>query len=249
MSKISVIFVSISEKMGKTKPLTVNEVNQRVEELSENMKQGMAEIKSLLSMSSVSTSTSDNAPAGPNVDILNSFKKFESEMYLSLEQLKSDINVLKEESNTTSNRVKNIELKNNYNYIIIHGFAENDNSDLLQDVIQLISDKVNIQVKKEAINACYRIGKKTPDKKKPRPVAVLFTHRWLRDDIFFNKKKLKGSRIMFTELLTVDNLKLFKRAREVFDTSVWTFRGLVYVSQGGVKKLIRCNEDITEMQS
>lgn len=231
------------EKMVKDNP-TVKEVNSRVDKLAEQFQQGLSDFKKefLISRSAVpSTSDKDDY-------FLNKFKEFEDAMNASLNKLKEDVNHLNERMLTLNNKVKWSELRRNYNVILIHGIKEKKN-DSYAEILELIQNKIGIQLNKHNINECYRFGKKGQNGK-PRPVFVHFCQRWMRDMVFYSKKKLKGSGTMFTEMLTVDNLKLFKKARELVGNSAWTYGGLIYVAGAGGdgRKLISSESDLSNVQ-
>lgn len=90
------------------------------------------------------------------------------------------------------------------------------------------------------------MGRKNSTKNKPRPLVLQFYRRWTRDTVFTNKKQLKGTRIVITELLTPENLQLFKKAREIFNQQAWTYNGFVYVETSGQRKLIKCDGDLDD---
>lgn len=224
--------------MGRDNP-TIKDVNSRVDKLAEQFQQGLCDFKKeFLASKSASPGKSEQ-----NYDaFFEKLKVFEDSMNASLTKLKGDVNKLTEDVLNLNNKVKNSELKRNYNVILIHGLKEEKN-ELCSEIIELIQNKIGIELKKENINQCYRFGKKGSDNK-PRPVPVHFCNRWIRDMVFFSKKKLKGSRIIFTEMLTTDNLKLLKMARELLGNSAWTYGGLVYVMGTGGKRLISSESDL-----
>lgn len=230
--------------MGSKANLTIRDVNARVDKLTELFQNGLQEFKNefLVSKSDIpSASGSDE-----NSAFLNKFKAFEVSMIEELGRIKDDVAKLNEQITSLNKSKSNYELKRNYNFIIVHGLKENK-TDIYEELLNLFSDKMGVNVKKSDINQCYRFGKSDTKKDKPRPVAVQFCQRWLRDSIFFNKKKLKGSRVMVTEMLTFDNLNLFKKCRELMGTSAWTFNGLIYVSSSDGRKLIKSEADLPDI--
>lgn len=102
-------------------------------------------------------------------------------------------------------------------------------------------------VKKRDINRCYRLGKK--DSEKTRPIAVQFCTQWIRDMVFDKKKLLKGTKVVFTEFLIDENLKLLRLAKQVMGKAAWTFRGLVYAGNKENKILLRKEEDLEKLDS
>ena len=133
------------------------------------------------------------------------------------------------------------------NIILIHGVEEIQNTDVYDSVTTLISTKINIRINKNDINCCYRLGAKKPGVSKPRPVVVSFCRRWQRDQIFYSKKHLKASSIMFTEMLSVDTLAIFRETRKHFKNECWTKSGQVIVLKDGVKVLVNTHKQLGEL--
>lgn len=131
--------------------------------------------------------------------------------------------------------------------ILIHGLSENQQEEQYQKVIDVIITKIDPGFNKNDINYCYRLGQKKSESSKPRPILVNFCRRWMRDRIFYGKKQLKGTKIMFTEVLTPVNLKLFKDAREVFKNSCWSKSGRVFVLHNSVKVQVRSSAMLAEI--
>lgn len=166
-------------------------------------------------------------------ELLQKFNDFENKFLSSLHQIKSDVNKLMEkqeevyrmsESNTNKAYAKNF---------ILHGIPESLKEDLMEIVIDLISEKLHCNILKNDINTVYRIGKKEADKrKKPRIVVVEFMCQWKRDEVYRCKKCLKGSGLVITEMLTKSTYTVFMKFRSHFKNQCWTDHGkiLVYVN-------------------
>ncbi|CAG9815500.1 unnamed protein product [Phaedon cochleariae] len=224
--------------MAPTSNVTVKELSARMDKLSELFHNGMKELEdNFNSEANASTSRSDNS----NNDILfGKLKVFEKSINDSLNLFKNDLEVLKIEMNSISDKMNNIEMQRNNQFLIIHGFKE-DNDHILDGLLNLFNTKLGIDINKFDISHVFRMGKNTA---KTRPVAVKFVRRWMRDLVFSNKKKFKGSSIVVTEMLTTDNMKIFQKARSHFKNAAWTFNGLTYVEYGGAKKVLKCENDV-----
>lgn len=222
--------------------LTVKDVNSRVEKLAADFQKTLQEFKSEFY-------TVKSTPLGDTYsEFLTKFEAFEKIINSSLDDIKSDLNNLKDRTEDLKNKYEDYELKSGSNYIVIHGLEEGG-QDIYAKVIDLINSKFNINIKKSDINQCYRFRRNSKVKNgRPRPLAVQFCCRWMRDLVFYNKKCLKGSGIIFTEMLAVDVLKLFKKARELMGNSAWTSRGYVYISRGNGKVLIKTSADLETYQ-
>ncbi|XP_045454025.1 uncharacterized protein LOC123663381 [Melitaea cinxia] len=79
------------------------------------------------------------------------------------------------------------------NNIIIFGVEEIEKSTLeLMDMItKTFKSDINIDIEENAINNLYRLGKKSIEGNKPRPVFCSFVNAWKKNEIMKNKKHLK----------------------------------------------------------
>ncbi|XP_045481782.1 uncharacterized protein LOC123685936 [Harmonia axyridis] len=213
--------------MGKP-TVSVKEVSERVDRLSEEFKKGFEDFKVQFIKSQSTFIPTD----GPN--ILELFEKFETKMNDVISEIKSDLNRIKDDMVRTKNKLKALEIKGNSNILLVHGIPETK-SNIIVDVCEIFKNQIGIDIYKNDINSCQRMGRKkvNSDKKKPRPVAVDFCRRWTRDAVFVNKRKLKGSKILITELLSIENLLLLKETKKFFGKSVWTHNGLIYCDIDG----------------
>jgi len=169
------------------------------------------------------------------------FFQFEKSVLGSLDEIRTEISQLKF---TATKQVMDV----NLNVILVHGVEENQ-TDLYESVCNLITTKININIRKTDLNYCYRLGQKKPDQNRPRPIVVSFCQRWKRNEVFANKKRLKGSSVLFTELLTSDNLKLFKETRHYFHNSCWSMGGKVFVLCKGAKVLVKSIDELKKIST
>ena len=88
---------------------------------------------------------------------------------------------------------------------------------------------------------------------KPQGLIVKFSQDRFRDVVFTNKKKLKGSGIVISELLTKKRSALLKRCIENLpgdrtERSIWTGSGKILVKYGReMTKLINNEQDIARI--
>lgn len=225
--------------MSKNNP-TIKEVSARVDKLADQFEKGLEAFKNeFLPAKSLATMNT-----WENNEFLVKLNAFQDSINLSINLLKEDVKNLKDDTVLLSEKLNNFEIRRNYNFIIIQGL-KTEIKDLFEDVLHLFNDKMDITVSKNDINQCFYFGKKDTKNGRPRLIAVQFCRLWMRDLVFYKKKILKGSTVMICEMLTSDNLNLFKKARELFHNSAWTYKGLVYVGDANRRKCIRCESDIT----
>lgn len=211
-------------------------LNQRMEEMAAKFKTDLNDFRNVLQEKSMArtSASEDNVLNGDLLKLSEKFSLFEKTVMTSLDSLRQDMNQIK------------IEVATNNNNILVHGVNE-DSPDIYQAICDLMHSKININVQKNDINYCYRLGTTNTRDKKPRPILVSFCCRWLRDQIFYSKKLLKGSNVLFTELLTAENLKLFKVARGHFRNHCWTRSGKVIVLCEGVQVVVFSQEKLSEL--
>lgn len=176
-------------------------------------------------------------------------RKFEADIRRSIEEIKSEIKVVK----GGFEEIKRAEEKRlriaNSNALIIKGLPERDGADLIEEVCGLISSKVKVNILKPDINNCFRLGKHDNRSSKCRPVVVKFTCKWKRDEVFFSKKRLKGSEFIISEFLTRSSNNLLLRAKnQLGGRNVWTARGNVVALHNNRKILIRSDDDLQTLQ-
>lgn len=235
-----------------SKPATIKEVNARVEQLAGEFQQGLKDLKSEFLVNYTNEGLEETTTHKKKVsDFILKFNKFETEINLSLSGIKEDIRHLNNKVEISDSNYKNMEIRGRYNYILVHGIKE-DVGDIYENLLQLINLKLlnvsndsEVCVKKRDINRCYRLGKKDPQK--TRPVAVQFCTQWIRDVVFYKKKLLKGSKVVFMEFLTDENLKLLKMAKNIMGKAAWTFRGLVYAGNKENKVLLKREDDLKKL--
>ena len=80
-----------------------------------------------------------------------------------------------------------------------------ENTDKIVIVIDLVKEKLNIDLKEEDIDCSERKKKGLPAVGNPRSIMVKFTTRNTRNKIIREIKKLKGTHIGIQELLTGGN--------------------------------------------
>ena len=143
---------------------------------------------------------------------------------------KEVINSLQIEVSSLKVEVKSIEKKGDYqeqyslnNCLLIHGLKETKTEDSDKMVLEVINNKLNIELSQISIDRSHRLGKQKGPGQKPRAITVKFTRYEDRHHIFRNKKLLKGSDISVTESLTLKMMEHLKKAREQHGfVNVWT---------------------------
>ncbi|CAG9818890.1 unnamed protein product [Phaedon cochleariae] len=223
-------------KTGNTDNSTdVEVINQKVSRMESDFTSKLAEFKK--SFRKHLDSTSDSALD----ELWKKVEEFEKDVKTTISQFKTDINTKFRQMEAT---VDNHLQKSNNKSLIVHGIPENDNNgSVLVIVMELLQSKFKIHVEKRDFSDCYRLGKKSIDRKKPRPIAVQFVNKWKRDEVYFKKRMLKGSQLFVTELLTKPRLQLLQDCQRLGERA-FSLNGNIFVQQDDEKQLIRSTEDL-----
>lgn len=233
-----------------SKRLTVQDLNSKMVELNDKFTAGLMDFKKELEGKFSSLPVSPTLETGKN-DLLMRFGAFENCMRGIVDDLKLSIERLNKEMKKNQNSLDLIWQKYNCSLLVIHGIKEGESNmcELHNSVLEFLNKNIlskmpenHTILSREAINQCYRFGKKSGDRP-ARPIAVQFSNVWVRNEVFYNKKLLRGSRTLLTEMLTKETLHLYKQVRAV-NKSAWTFNGRIYVAYEGKRTLIGSQEDV-----
>ena len=156
------------------------------------------------------------------------------------------INSLQIEVSSLKVEVKNLEKKaddqeqySRRNCLLIHGLTETKTEDTDEMVLDVINNKLNIEMSQISIDRSHRLGKRKGPGQKPRAIIVKFTRYKDRHHVFSKKKLLKGTGISVTESLTLKRMEHIKKAREQYGfPNVWTLDGkIMFMGNDGNPKV------------
>ena len=110
-------------------------------------------------------------------------------------------------------RIDNLENRQRFKNLKIDGKAENENENLRQ-YIGSIATAVGTECTPNEISEVYRLGKKYENAKRPRTIMVKFTSESKRNDLYYNKAKLRGNKDCERIWLNDDVCENTRRQRE-----------------------------------
>lgn len=229
---------------------TLKELNARVDRLHDQFQRNFEEIKRSLSVSENEDPGESSSSVNNKEECRRKLLQLEVDFMNEIGQIRSIIEQMEEKLATVQNRQRKGEMFTNRKSIVLHGLEENTNSSIsmYKLVIEFFMNNLNKEVKKDDISVIYRVGRKKETEKKPRPLIVEFCCQWLRDEIYYSKKALKGRSSFMTEKLTEDNLKMFKEVRKMMGDSCWTKGGIIYIAEDGRKSVIKTSEDVNSLK-
>ena len=150
-------------------------------------------------------------------------------------KLNEEISNLRDENAQLREIIDNQEQYSRRNCLLIHGVAETQREKTDAVVLDIFQNQLGIP--EEAININYfershRLGKvRSTDQGRrgsKRPIIEKFTSYRTRNEVFYNKKKLKGSNVVITENLTKKRYSLLKASLDVLGRhSCWTKDGRI----------------------
>lgn len=172
-------------------------------------------------------------------------KTFFKTIYDKIAVLEKTINTQEEKIKLLENKLDNVQQTTKSNNICIYGIQEQEKEDLQGKVLQIINEKMRIEVQKNDIVKCYRIG---INKNKLRPIIVTFENQNKRNLVLRNSKTLKGTKIGISEDLIKNRWYLRKIAQERLDRkNVFTHDGNIYVTIGNKKHRINSEDELQEI--
>lgn len=81
-------------------------------------------------------------------------------------------------------------------------------------VLQMFRSQLNLDIQEEGIEAAHRLGRRRTDSNTPRGIIVRFISRKVRDNVLYNRRKLKKTRTVIVEDLTPSNYQLLCKVKD-----------------------------------
>lgn len=144
------------------------------------------------------------------------------------------------------NKVMSLEQSNKSKQLRILGLPESNNNNLKEEVRNFIHTALAVEV--NSIEFCTRLGQ-LQNEEKNRPVIVTFGNMHDRNEVFYNKKRLKNQKIIIREELTKFKYGIYKHARDKFGNKVWTKNGKIIIYTEGKKVIVNSIQEINEIYS
>ena len=127
------------------------------------------------------------------------------------------MSVLEEKHKSLSSDIDNLEQYLWRNCLVLHGVSESNNENTIEILIKTFPEDLGVKTKENDLDRSHRLGKPKRKDNKPWPITVKFAHYAVRKEVFMNKNKLKGKRLLLNESYGV--------------TIVWTSDGRVMVKE------------------
>ena len=118
------------------------------------------------------------------------FEKDRKEKEKIITSLKQEVNGQKERVESLEKVSDNHEQYSRRNYLLIHGTEENKDEVTDDVVVNMLQNKLELEISKKDIDRSHRIGKPSPRKK--RPITGKFVRYNDRHKAFSNKKRFRN---------------------------------------------------------
>lgn len=147
----------------------------------------------------------------------------------------------------TNFSVDSLEQYTRRNNLRFFGLKETDSENVDDIIMQLIQEKLNININLVDIERAHRIGKKSATN--VRPVIVKFSSYRMRELVLRARRSLKGSKIFVHEDLTKYRHDLLMRAARIFGKGkVWSRDGRIFWLEQRENGETRCTRELAEME-
>lgn len=197
-------------------------------------------------------------PVDPETDRMDIIKSFELRVIKILDEFQSQLLKFLTQTKELQDDIKRVHGLNNKNCLVFYGIQEGDRNGRkdVEEICQLIKQRFSADVVPSDLDYVMRLGRNSENTaaaaaattNRMRPMLVRFVQRWRRDFIYANKRNMKGTGVLISELLQKETLRLYKLVRDkVGDKLAWTWQGNVYICFGGTRVRIENEASLHEI--
>lgn len=162
-----------------------------------------------------------------------------------VDALEMKFNTIQGENNELRFKIDNLEQQLKLTHLRIYGVAEDNETSLKLKLQDLFTSKMGVS--DLSFTSCYRIGSEK-NLGKPRAIIVKFGSLEQRNMVYYNKKKLKGTKIVISEELTKGRHELLMLAREKLGkNNVWSVNGNIFAMNNGEKVKLKNEDDVMKI--
>lgn len=140
-----------------------------------------------------------NAEIKSNIDSIINHIRIQDNLISEIQKENLDLRV---ECSLLRKRVTLLETQSRANNLVFYNIDETNTSSLLNLITEIITKKLNVPLEPVDIVNLHRIGKKTDDNQRKRPVLLKLNSHLKKVEILRNLSKLKGTGVAVAEDLT-----------------------------------------------
>ena len=158
-----------------------------------------------------------------------------------IQQLEKDVACLRSDNDRMEQYSRRANIR-------IHGVKEVPNENVEEVVINVLKEKMKLNIDSDAVDRCHRLG---PNSQKNRTIIVKFARYNFKKMVVSGRRELKGTKIVITEDLTKKRHEVLRRVWKEFGTrDTWTVDGVIYHRDSGNNKLrFETLEDVEKKKS
>ena len=146
--------------------------------------------------------------------------------------LKSKCKEYEKEFVKQADLIDSLEQYSRRNCALIHGIPESKDEKTDDLFVQTVNQHLGVNLQLCDLDRTHRLGSKKPNR--PRPIIAKFARSNKRAQVFREKKKLKGTKLVITESLTRRRVVMLEAARKRFgDKNVWSMDGEIFTKHNG----------------
>lgn len=131
------------------------------------------------------------------------------------------------------------------NSLRVYGVPETSNENTDNKIISLCKEKLSIDVLPSSIDCSHRLGK---SENGTRPILIKFANRNVKREIYQNKKKFKGTKIVVREDLTKRRVALMKDVKKKCGIA-WTNGCRIFTKVNDEIRCINNYEDLKQLST
>ncbi|XP_061713066.1 uncharacterized protein LOC133521947 [Cydia pomonella] len=206
----------------------------------DSLKQSMAEMTETFNtrMAGFQKLIEKAAPNNPTIASVSAeFHTFKLFIKTTLEAMQKQIQLL-------SMQLDQQDMRSRRKMLLLHGVPEAEQESTLS-LVELLNGHLEEKLTVNDVKRCHRLGQ--PRKNINRCILVKFSDVSVRNSVWFDKKRLKGSGVTLSEFLTKPRHEVFMAARERLGVRrCWTRDGNVYVLDAADKR--HCVTSVAEVE-
>lgn len=178
------------------------------------------------------------APSNPTIASVSAeFHTFKKFIKTTLEAMQKQIQFL-------TVQLDQQEMRSRRKMLLLHGVPETE-QEATSSVVELLNEHLADKLTINDVKRCHRLGQ--PRKNLTRCILIKFSDVSVRNSVWFDKKRLKGSGVTLSEFLTKPRHAVFMAARERLGIRrCWTRDGNVYVLDAADKR--HCVTSVAEVE-
>ena len=241
----------LEKKFKRTEELLTERLNEIKREINANIQKEVKHIHKEIANIKVSVNRLEDKTAqleGKTFDMENTIEKMERNGDKLMEEnrkLREEVSQLSHALKSQNNDINDLEQYTRRNSIRIYGLDDPDRKETSQvtteRVLKVLNTDLEMQVQPRDIDIAHRMG--TFMESGNRPVICKFVSRTLKMQTITRRRKLKGTRTVIREDLTLKNAKLLEKVSASENVkSAWSSEGKIMAVLNSGKTLSVTNQ-------